>query len=183
MIKWAFEAKKGEISDRVFETEQSYILAHLVDVQPKGVLPLTAVKKDIEPAVKNAVKAKLLTEKMNAALSGAASLDQVGQKLGKTPVAVENIVLANPVIPGVSLENKVVGTVFGLQPNKPSKAIEGAQGVYAVQVNGFVNPAAIPDLNAQKKQILAGKLQRSWASIFKALQDKSEITDNRVKFF
>lgn len=183
LIKWAFEAKKDDISDRVFETEQSYILARLVDVQPKGILPLASVKKDIEPAVKNAVKAKLLTEKMNAALSGAGSLDQVGQKLGKTPVAVENIVLANPVIPGVSLENKVVGTVFGLQPNKPSKAIEGSQGVYAVQVNGFVNPAAIPDLNGQKKQILAGKLQRSWASIFKALQDKSEITDNRVKFF
>jgi peptidyl-prolyl cis-trans isomerase D len=47
----------------------------------------------------------------------------------------------------------------------------------------IVNPAAIPDLNAQKKQILATKLQRSWASIFRALQDKSEITDNRVKFF
>ncbi|UIR55313.1 SurA N-terminal domain-containing protein [Sphingobacterium sp. SRCM116780] len=183
LIKWAFDAKKGDISDRVFETEQSYILARLVDVQPKGIVPLESIKKDIEVAVKNTVKAKLLKEKMNAALSGASSLAQVGQKLGKTPVAVENIVLANPVIPGVSQENKVVGTVFGLQPNKPSKAIEGTQGIFAVQVNAFVNPAAIPDLNEQKKQILASKTQRAWASIFRALQDKAEITDNRVKFF
>ncbi|MGE8379576.1 MAG: peptidylprolyl isomerase, partial [Sphingobacterium sp.] len=52
LIKWAFEAKKGDISDKVFETETSYILASLVNVQPKGVLSLDAVKKDIEPAVK-----------------------------------------------------------------------------------------------------------------------------------
>lgn len=183
LIKWAFEAKKGDISDKVFETETSYILASLVNVQPKGVLSLDAVKKDIEPAVKNMVKAKVLKEKFGKALAGASSIDQVAQKVGKSAIHVENVVFANPVIPGVALENAVVGTVFGLQPNKPSKAIEGNTGVYVVQVNGFTNPSAISDINGQKKQMLAAKAQRAWGSIFRALQDKAEIIDNRVKFF
>ncbi|MND71855.1 Foldase protein PrsA 1 precursor [compost metagenome] len=183
LIKWAFEAKKGDISDKVFETETSYILASLVNVQPKGVLSLDAVKKDIEPAVKNMVKAKVLKEKFDKALAGASSIDQVAQKVGKSAIHVENVVFANPVIPGVALENTVVGTVFGLQPNKPSKAIEGNTGVYVVQVNGFTNPSAISDINGQKKQMLAAKAQRAWGSIFRALQDKAEIIDNRVKFF
>ena len=183
LIKWAFEAKKGDISDKVFETETSYILASLVDVQPKGVLSLDAVKKDIEPAVKNKVKAKVLKERFAKALAGASSIDQVAQKVGKSAIHVENVVFANPVIPGVALENAVVGTVFGLQPNKPSKAIEGNTGVYVVQVNGFTNPSAISDINGQKKQMLAAKAQRAWGSIFRALQDKAEIIDNRVKFF
>ncbi|CAM3800893.1 peptidylprolyl isomerase [Sphingobacterium prati] len=183
LIKWAFEAKKGDISDKVFETETSYILASLVDVQPKGVLSLDAVKKDIEPAVKNKVKAKVLKERFAKALAGTSSIDQVAQKVGKSAIHVENVVFANPVIPGVALENAVVGTVFGLQPNKPSKAIEGNTGVYVVQVNGFTNPSAISDINGQKKQMLAAKAQRAWGSIFRALQDKAEIIDNRVKFF
>ena len=183
LIRWAFEAKKGDVSDKVFETETSYILAHLVNIQPKGTLALDAVKKDIEPAVRNMVKARLLKEKFDKALAGASSIDQVAQKVGKSAIQVENVVFANPVIPGVALENTVVGTVFGLQPNKPSKAIEGNTGVYVVQVNGFTNPAAIPDINAQKKQMLAAKAQRAWGSIFRALQDKAEIIDNRVKFF
>ncbi|MFC3352964.1 peptidylprolyl isomerase [Sphingobacterium zeae] len=183
LIKWAFDAKKGDISDKVFETETSYILASLVDIQPKGTLSLEAVKKDIEPAVRNMVKAKILKEKFDKALAGASSIDQVAQKVGKSAIHVENVVFANPVIPGVALENKVVGTVFGLQPNKPSKAIEGSTGVYVVQVNGFTNPAAISDINGQKKQMLAAKAQRAWGSIFRALQDKAEIIDNRVKFF
>jgi len=183
LIKWAFEAKKGDVSDKVFETETSYILANLVNIQPKGTLSLDAVKKDIEPAVRNMVKAKILKEKFDKALAGTSSIDQVAQKVGKAAIHVENVVFANPVIPGVALENLVVGTVFGLQPNKPSKAIEGNTGVYVVQVNGFTNPAAISDINGQKKQMLAAKAQRAWGSIFRALQDKAEIIDNRVKFF
>lgn len=183
LIKWAFEAKKGDVSDKVFETETSYILASLANIQPKGTLSLDAVKKDIEPAVRNMVKGKMLKDKFDKALAGASSIDQVAQKVGKSAIHVENVVLANPVIPGVALENAVVGTVFGLQPNKPSKAIEGNTGVYVVQVNGFTNPSAISDINGQKKQMLAAKAQRAWGSIFRALQDKAEIIDNRVKFF
>lgn len=146
---------------------------------------MEAIKADIETPVRNLVKARQLKEKAENALKGASSIDQVGQKLGKSPIQVENIVLANPVIPGVALENAVVGTVFGLQPNKPSTAIKGNQGVYVVQVNGFVNPKnqVATEIKAQQKQLIASKAQRSWNSIFKALQDKAKIDDNRIRFF
>ncbi|SUJ08423.1 Foldase protein prsA 1 precursor [Sphingobacterium spiritivorum] len=185
LLRWAFEAKKGDVTDKVYETDHTFIVARLADIQPKGILPLEAIKADIETPVRNLVKARQLKEKAENALKGASSIDQVGQKLGKSPIQVENIVLANPVIPGVALENTVVGTVFGLQPNKPSTAIKGNQGVYVVQVNGFVNPKnqVATEIKAQQKQLIASKAQRSWNSIFKALQDKAKIDDNRIRFF
>ncbi|ULT27693.1 hypothetical protein KUH03_13950 [Sphingobacterium sp. E70] len=73
------------------------------------------------------VKAKVLKEKFGKALAGASSIDQVAQKVGKSAIHVENVVFANPVIPGVALENAVVGTVFGLQPNKPLKQLKETQ--------------------------------------------------------
>jgi len=185
LIRWAFEAKNGDVSDKVYETTDNFIIARVSGIQPKGIQPLESVKTLIEPLVKNLVKARMLKEKMNNALAGAGSIDQVGQKLGKNVQSVDNVVLANPVIPGVAVENAVVGTVFGLQPNKPSKSIEGKQGVYAVQVSGFVNPKALAgeELTAQQKQITDAKSQRSWGVILKALQDNAKIVDNRIKFY
>lgn len=185
LVRWAFEAKQGEVSDKIFETDQHYIVARLVSVQPKGLLSLDAVKKQIEPQVRNEVKAKMLTEKLNNALNGSSSIDQVAQKLSKNAVDAENVVLANPVLPGVALEPAVIGTAFGLQPNKLSKAVKGSQGVYAVQVNGFVNPAELvaSDLNEQRKQLQTTKTQRAWSSVFQALQNSATIDDNRVRFY
>lgn len=185
LVRWAYEAKVGEVSDKIYETQDNFIVARVTKIQPKGIQPLEAVKTMIEPVVKNLVKARMLKEKMSNALNGSNSIDQVAQKLGNNAQTVENVVLSNPVIPGVAVENAVVGTVFGLQPNKPSKAIEGKQGVYAVQVTGFVNPKALPsqELTNQQKQLTEAKVQRSWSVIFSALQNNAKIVDNRIKFY
>jgi peptidyl-prolyl cis-trans isomerase D len=185
LIRWAFEAKAGDLSDKIYENDNHFIVAKVNTINPKGIQPLEAIKSNIEGEVLNFVKARMLSEKLNNALQGANSLDQVAQKVGKSAINVENIVLANPVIPGVALENKIIGTVFGLQPNTPSKVIEGNQGVYAVQVDSFVNPKELVDSERQQqqKQMLTSKEQRAWGSIFQALQSNADIDDNRIRFY
>lgn len=185
LVRWAFGAKVGEVSDKIYEADDNFIIARVTAIQPKGAQSLNAVKQEIEPMVKNAVKAKMLKEKLNNALAGATSLDQAAGKVEKTAVNVENIVMSNPVLPGIALEPAVVGTVFALQPNKPSQAIEGNQGVYAVEVINFVNPEELvePELTNQKKQQLNTLQQRSLNAIFNALQHEAKIDDNRIRFY
>jgi len=183
LIKWAFKAEQGDVSDKVYELDNQYVVAKLTNVRPKGQLSLANVKKEIEPAVINQAKAIKLEQKLNDALKGAKSIDQVAQKVGKTPKAEQNIVLANPILPGVAQENKVVGTVFGLQPKQLSKPIEGTQGVYVVEATDFVNPAALDNLDSQKQQIKQQIAQRVSNQSFQALLDKADITDNRVRFY
>ena len=113
----------------------------------------------------------------------ASSIDQIAQKLGKTAVPVQNVVFANPILPGLAQENKVVGAVFGAQIGKVSKVIEGDKGVYVFAVDGFANPAPMANTYKQKETIMLGVAQRSLGAAFQALQDKSEIKDNRVKFY
>ncbi|MCY1535631.1 hypothetical protein D9M68_710430 [compost metagenome] len=163
--------------------DNGFVVAHVTEVQPKGQLTLADVKKQIEPMVKNAVKAKILTEKMDKALAGASSLAQVAQKLGKTVTPIENIVFANPIIPGLAQENAVIGAVFGSATGKVSKAIIGDKGVYAFVVNGFVEPAPMANTFAQKESMMMSITQRALGMAFQALQDKAEIKDNRVKFY
>ena len=183
IVRWAFDADKGDVSNQVFEMENKFAVAKLIDVLKKGTLTLEQVKKNIEPLVIRRVKARMLSEKMNKALAGSKSIEQVAQKIGKPVTPVENIVFANPVIPGLSQENKVVGTIFGSQPGKLSKSIEGEYGVYAFVVNGFTNPAPLTNVFKQKVQVAQAIQQRAAGEAFKVLRDKSEVKDNRVKFF
>ncbi|MGY4383117.1 peptidyl-prolyl cis-trans isomerase D [Pedobacter sp. UYP24] len=183
LIRDAYGAKKGETLDQVYQMDNSFVIAHLTDIRPKGPLSLDLVKKEIEPMVRNAVKSKLLKEKMDKALSGSGNLNQVAQKIGKSVLPVENMVLANPVIPGAAQENKLVGTVFGSQPGKLSKSVIGEGGVYAFVVDGFANPAPLANTYKQKEAMMQLNSQRSLGAAFQALQDKIDIKDNRVKFY
>jgi len=183
IVRWAFDAKVGEVSEKVFELENQYVVARVSEVREEGLLPLETVKKDIQPAVLNRAKAKQLKEKTDSALQGASSIAQVAQKLGKSPVKVENIVFANPIIPGVAQENRVVGTVFGLQPAALSKSIEGNQGIYIVSVQDFVNPSQPQNLLSIKQQNLSAITQRVPGAIYQVLQDNAKIEDNRVRFY
>ena len=96
---------------------------------------------------------------------------------------MQNIVFANPVIPGVAQENKVVGAVFGSQVGKLSKTIVGSKGVYAFVLESMINPAPLANTFKQKQVMIEGIAQRSLGAAFQALQDKADIKDNRVKFF
>lgn len=183
LVRWAFDADKGDVTDKIHESENHYIVARVTGIRKAGQLPLEAVKGEMEEVVRNRAKAKKLIAQAEEAANGATSLAQIGQKLGKTPAQAENIVFANPVIPGVAQENAVVGTIFGLQPKQPSKPIRGSQGVYVVEVTGFVNPEAPADLSTQKQQLSQSLSQRIWSLAFQALQDKADVVDNRARFF
>jgi peptidyl-prolyl cis-trans isomerase D len=183
LIRDAYATEKGTVLDQVYQMDNAFVIARLTDIKPKGILPLEAVKKEIEPMVRNAVKARMLSEKVNKALSGSVTIDQVAQKLGKTAAPVQNIVFSNPIIPGLGQENKVVGAVFGSQPGKISKPIEGESGVYAFVVDGFTNPAPMANTYKQKEAMIQAAGQRALGAAFQALQDKSKIKDNRVKFY
>lgn len=183
LIRDAYDAKKGDVLGQVYTMDNGFVVAHLTDIKPKGQLSLEDVKKQIQPMVMNAVKAKMLTEKANKALAGASNIDQVAQKLGKTATPVQNMVFANPIIPGLAQENKVVGTIFGSAVNKLSKPIDGEKGVYVFTVEGFTAPAPLGNTFKQKETMLLGLGQRSLGAAFQALQEKSDIKDNRVKFY
>lgn len=185
LIRWAFDAKDTELTDKIYESEDNdfYIVARLDETHSKGQLPLNAVKSDIEDAVRNRVKAKTLVSRVSEASSGTQNLEAVAQKLGAEIASANNVVMANPVIPGIALEPKIVGALFGMEPGRLSNPLPGNQGVYLVHVAGFANPAPLVDLESQKQQMAISQVQRNWALLFQALQDNAKITDNRARFF
>ncbi|RNL56889.1 peptidylprolyl isomerase [Pedobacter jejuensis] len=181
LIQDAYAADKGDVLPEIYTMGDGYVVARVTDIRPKGALPLDAVKKEIQPMVLNAAKAKLLKAKFDGA--GKVGLAQIAAKVGRSVLPVQNIVFANPIIPGVAQENKLVGSVFGSQPGKVSTPVEGERGVYVFSVDGFSNPAPIANMFKQKETMLLSLGQRSLGAAFQALQDNAKIKDNRVKFY
>ena len=182
LVRWAFnKASVGDFTDEVYNSGYQGIVAVLTEVKPIGILPLESVKKQIKPAVLNIVKAKQLADKLNNALSGSTTIDQIAQKVGAKVMPVQNVVFANPVIPGAAQENKLIGSIFGAKPNKLSKPIEGEKGVYVYQVDGFTNPAPLNNTLRQKEQMALTLDQRAESGIMEALKDKANVKDYRAK--
>ncbi|MEO6851677.1 MAG: SurA N-terminal domain-containing protein [Mucilaginibacter sp.] len=182
VVRWAYKAEKGDYGDQVFVVGDQYVIPALTAIKPMGTLALGDVKKKIEPAVMNHVKAKMLTDKLQGAMNGSSTIDQVAQKAGSNVMPVQNVVLANPVIPGVSTEYKVVGAVFGSKPNKLSSPVEGDHGVYVFVVDNFINPAPLTNAVREREQIAQALIQRSQNDVLDALKDKANVKDYRSKF-
>jgi len=182
VVRWAYKASTGDFSDQVFTSGDQYVVARLTQINPKGTLPLSSVKKQIQPQVLIAVKGKMLADKLQSAVSGASNINQVAQKAGVPVVPIQNIVFANPIVPGASAEYKLVGTIFGSQPGKLSAPVIGTSGVYVFTVDSFIKPAPLANALRQKQELGQAILQRSQQSILEALKDKANVKDYRVKF-
>jgi peptidyl-prolyl cis-trans isomerase D len=182
IVRWAFAAQQGDFGDKVYISGNQYIVPDLVQIKPKGTLSLDLVKKQIEPMVKNKLKGKILAAKFESALNGTSSIDQVADKVGAKVNPIQNMVFANPVIPGASPEYALVGTIFGSHPNKLSKPVEGQQGVFVFIVDSFVNPAPLTDVAREKQQIAQTLAQRAEQQVVDALKDKANVKDYRAKF-
>jgi peptidyl-prolyl cis-trans isomerase D len=182
LVRWAFGADKGDLADKVYIEGDQYIIAQLTQIKPQGTLSLADVKKQIQPMVIAQVKGKMLGDKLQAALSGSSTIDQVAQKAGGKVVPMQNIVFANPLLPGSGAEYKLVGAIFGSQPNKLSKPVAGTQGAFVFIVDSFTNPPPLDNAIREKQQLGQALMQRADGQIFDALKDKANVKDYRTKF-
>lgn len=178
LVKWAFKAKKGEVSS-IFTVDKKHVVALLEQVRPKGTPEVEDVKDAIKPFVVQQKKVELLSKKVTDAK--ASSVDDLAAKLGKPAMQASQVSFANPSING-AYEPKVVATALGSAANKLSAPVDGAAGVYVVQTTAVQEPAKQTDYSIytfQMKQQLQGK-SRFAQEVQKKL---ANVEDDRFDFF
>ena len=182
LVRWVYTAKKGEIS-KVFELSNKYIIAQVTEVKEKGILPLDAVKSQVEIEAKREKKAQQFIASFKSAMTGVTTLDQLAPKVKSTAEKVENQTFANSTIMGIGKEGTVVGNLFALKPNKISEPIKGDVGVFVVQVSEITPPAPAKDYTANQTTVQTSIKQRVDYELFEALKEKADVQDGRAKFY
>lgn len=182
LIRWAYKADIDDISP-LFEAGNKYVFARLTKVKNAGTIPMEYLKSELESAARKAKKVELLKEKATKAMAGNAKIEVIAQRLGTTVNPAAGLSFAMPIIPGVSREPQVVGTIFGSDKGKLLGPIEGERGVYVVYIDNFVDALPLPDYTNNKIDQFNMSKSRVDNEFLEGLKKSAKIVDNRIIFY
>ena len=177
IVRWAFGAKQGQVSD-VFTCGDQFIVAALTEVNDGEYRPLEAVRAELIIAATNDKKAEYITNQLKdvTTLEAAADLFDTEVK------SAENISLASYRLGAAGVEPAVVGAALALQANTVSAPVKGNNGVYLLTVDakkvaeGELDAAAeISNLNMRNAYMIPYQA-------IALIEEEAEIVDNRARF-
>ncbi|MDR0954279.1 MAG: SurA N-terminal domain-containing protein [Rikenellaceae bacterium] len=179
MIRWAFNAKPGAISN-IMEIDNNYVIADLTAVSEYGYTPVEQLKTMITSELITEKKYAMLAEKM----TGASSLSALAQSLSLSASTFESLNYSNLYIPEISgIDPALLGAVCGgVAEGQLSKPIQGAAGVYVVELTSTRVEDQIT-VDMEKTRLQAQAEYNFPTRLFQALTAKSDVIDGRAKYF
>ena len=153
VVRWMFEHKVGEISPVFQLGQQRYVVAQLISVAEKGMVPLSAANRpQIEQKIREEKKADMISKKYSG------SLDAIAAASGQQVQQADSVIAGGGFVAGLGYEPKVIGYSFdpGFQVNTVSPGIKGMGGVYFVTVLNRTSSQLPSDQNLLM-QILASQ--------------------------
>ena len=185
VIKWAFDANEGDVSNEPFTVGSQYIVPVVTKKVKEGLPDAKTRRPLVETFVRNQKKADEIRKKLNnpTTLEAAAT---VYQKQVLQSGADSTLTFSAVIINGVGNEPKVAGASFNKEyQSKVSPPIAGTTGVFVIKVNSIGNKPSDPSPVAQqqKDQRISQQKQQAAGNSFNALKKLADIKDKRSKFF
>lgn len=177
IVRWAFEAKEGAVSD-VFECGDQFVVAVLTATRDGEYRPMADVQGELRYELLNEKKAAKVADD----LKGVTSIEEAAQKLGADVQVAEDVTLASYRFGAAGAEPAVLGAALRLAPGELSAPIKGIAGVYVVKGAEKTTVDATFNKEAQMQQL---NMRTAYSLPYQAmnlLEEKAEITDNRPKF-
>ena len=175
IVRWAFEdgVDVGEI--KRFNIPNGYVIAQLVAKHEKGLMSVEDATARVLPIVRKEKKAKLIKDRVSAT-----TLDALATAEKTSVRTASGINMKNPTISGAGREPLVVGAAFGLKEGETSGLIEGANGVYMVQVTKVTPAVELDNYQAAANRVEQQKASAVNTKLYNALKEAAEIEDNRA---
>lgn len=181
LIKWAFAANKGDVSE-VFELGNRFVIATVANVKEAGIQPLADVRAQVEAAVRAEKKGQYLFDKFNSALSSGVGFEGLQAAVNGKRDMAQAINFESFQIPGYGAEHELIAHVSMMKKGDISKPIIGQNSVFVVRINDVVaNPAS--DVKAEKNRINSTKINIAESTAYTALKKLADIKDHRSKWF
>ena len=183
LIKWAFDAKLGAVSDPI-PVGKNFIVAAVNKVYAEGTQDAATARSGAESIIKKEKKAATIIAKLGATPTletAAAAYSKQIQNAG----ADSSISMTSKMINGLGVEPKIIGAAFNKDLlTKVSPTIEGNTAVYVMKVNAVQPRAATtPEQEANFIKTRQGSLKQVTANWFEALRKAAVIKDTRSKYF
>lgn len=177
IVRWAFEAKEGQVSD-VFECGTQFIVAVLTEANDGDYRSLESVRAELMAEAMNNAKAEYIKKE----LKGIASLQEAAEVLQRPVQQAENVTFAAYRFGNAGNEPAVIGAAFALENEELSAPIQGRSGVFVVKAGNKTK--AEGEFNEEmEKQQLSGRVAYSIPyQAIALIQEQADIVDNRANF-
>ncbi len=184
LVRWVFEAKKGEICDP-FSIGDQFVVAVVDKIQEEGVQDIQTARPMAERSIREEKKAVEIIKK----IGNNPTLETAAAAYGKevlTAGADSSIIFSARIINNIGDEPKLIGAAFNKDYQaKTSSPIVGKTGVYLIKVNNMgVKAEDSPESAAQKRTQVTEELRNQSANNwFEGLKKRATIKDNRSKTY
>jgi peptidyl-prolyl cis-trans isomerase D len=181
LVKWAFGAKQGAVSDPI-PVGKEFVVATVNKIFAEGVQDAATARTGAEAEVRNKKKAEIIVAKMGATMETAAAA--YGKQI-QTAGADSSITYGARIINGLGVEPKVIGAVFNKESlTKATAPIIGKTGVYVIKTTA-ISPknAATEEQKAASNTAKLSSIKQGGSNWFEALRKQADIKDSRSKFY
>lgn len=177
IVRWAFEAKEGQVSD-VFECGNQFVVAMLTETRDGEYRTLEDVRAELVMEATNNKKAEYIM----AQLDGVTTLAEAAKIFDTEIKTAEGVSLASYRFGVAGVEPSVIGLALAMADNTTSQAIKGNMGVYMLQIGE--KQTATGEFNAAQ-EIQQLDMRVSYSIPYQAItlmESKAKVEDNRSRF-
>lgn len=177
IVRWAFEAKEGQVSD-VFECGNQFVVAMLTETHDGEYRTLEDVRAELVMEATNNKKAEYIMAQWN----GVTTLSEAAKVFDTEIKTAEGVSLASYRFGAAGIEPSVIGHALAMADNTTSQAIKGNMGVYMLQIGE--KQTATGEFNAAQ-EIQQLDMRVSYSIPYQAItlmESKAKVEDNRSRF-
>ena len=177
IVRWAFEAKEGQLSD-VFECGKQFVVAALTEVNEGDYRTIDDVRMELTMQATADKKAEYLINQ----LKDVKTLEEAAELFSVEIQHAENITLASTRLGAAGMEPAVIGAALALENNSTSAPVKGIAGVYMVRIGE--KTVAEGELNAPQ-EISNLNMRTSYTIPYQAIaliEENAKVEDNRARF-
>jgi len=180
VVRWAFNNKKGQISE-IFECDNTFVVALHKGKLPEGYQSLASVTPQLKMDLATRKKGEELAAQLKS--KNLLTIDDYAEAMNTNPDTVKFITMSTSRIANIGVEPKLNARIALAPLNKVNEPVVGNNGVYVFEVFDRTISEQPFDLASQIGMLESNNAYRIGGFVFRYMQQQAKVTDNRVLFY
>ena len=179
VTRWAFDAKKGQVSNIITVNNNYFIIAAVKNIYKEGYTPVSEVSSQISNRLYNEKRAEKKAAEIAEQIAGLETLEAVAEALGTTVSTKDGVAFSSMNSQG--LDPKFIGAASVAEDGKISGPVAGNIGVYVYKVTGRETGSFFTEDDARTRD--SQMSQYAAQMVVPTMMDDADVKDNRARFF
>jgi len=179
LVRWAYEAKRGDVSQIISIDNKYFFIAALTGIRNAGIPAIEELSFEISSYIKKEKSDAKMVAEIKKEIEGLTDIESIAEKFGTTVSRQSG--MAFGAASAQMIDPKFIGAVAGVPENTLSGPIAGTIGAYIFNVDARDTGAFFTEDDAKTKQIQAISYQIQMIPMI--MEKAAGVVDNRARFF